>query len=41
MDMWEHAFISDYGLKKADYIDAFSANINWEEAEKRLEETLR
>lgn len=41
MDMWEHAFITDYGLKKADYIEAFTANIDWEEAEKRLETCLR
>ena len=36
MDVFEHAFMIDYGLKRADYIEAFLKNINWEEAEKRL-----
>jgi Fe-Mn family superoxide dismutase len=30
MDVFEHAFITDYGLKRADYIDAFFKNINWD-----------
>ena len=38
MDMWEHAFMLDYGLKKTDYIDAFIANIDWEEAQRRFGE---
>ena len=29
MDVFEHAFITDYGLKRADYIAAFFQNINW------------
>jgi len=36
MDVFEHAFMIDYGLKKADYIEAFFRNINWTEVEKRL-----
>ncbi len=36
MDVFEHAFMLDYGLKRADYIEAFFNNINWNEAEKRL-----
>ena len=36
MDVFEHAFMIDYGLKRADYIEAFFKNINWEVAEKRL-----
>ena len=36
MDVFEHAFMIDYGLKRADYIEAFFKNINWEAAEKRL-----
>ena len=36
MDVFEHAFMIDYGLKKADYIEAFFKNINWEAAESRL-----
>jgi len=30
MDVFEHAFITDYGLKRADYINAFFKNINWD-----------
>lgn len=37
MDVFEHAFMLDYGTKKADYIEAFFNAINWEEAEKRFE----
>ena len=29
MDVFEHAFITDYGLKRTDYIAAFFQNINW------------
>ena len=36
MDVFEHAFITDYGLKRADYIDAFFKNINWGVVESRL-----
>jgi len=36
MDVFEHAFMIDYGLKRADYIDAFFKNINWSAVEARL-----
>ena len=36
MDVFEHAFMIDYGLKRADYIEAFFKNINWDAAESRL-----
>jgi len=36
MDVFEHAFITDYGLKRADYIEAFFKNINWNVVEGRL-----
>jgi len=36
MDVFEHAFITDYGLKRADYIAAFFKNINWDVVEARL-----
>jgi len=36
MDVFEHAFMTDYGLKRADYIAAFFKNINWEIVAKRL-----
>ena len=38
MDLFEHAFMLDYGTKRADYLEAFFNAINWEEAEKRFEE---
>jgi Fe-Mn family superoxide dismutase len=36
LDVFEHAFMIDYGLKRADYIAAFSKNIDWKAAEARL-----
>ena len=36
MDVFEHAFMIDYGLKRADYIDAFFKNINWDVVAGRL-----
>ncbi len=36
LDVFEHAFMIDYGLKRADYIDAFFKNIDWKAAEGRL-----
>ncbi|MBW1675149.1 MAG: superoxide dismutase [Deltaproteobacteria bacterium] len=36
MDVFEHAFMLDYGLKRADYIEAFFKNIDWKEADKRV-----
>jgi Fe-Mn family superoxide dismutase len=36
MDVFEHAFMMDYGLKKADYIGAFFKNINWQAVETRI-----
>ena len=36
MDVFEHAFMIDYGLKRADYIAAFFKNIDWKAVESRL-----
>ena len=36
LDVFEHAYITDYGLKRADYIEAFIKNINWEAVERRV-----
>ncbi len=33
LDVFEHAFMIDYGLKRPDYIGAFFKNINWKAAE--------
>ncbi len=36
MDVFEHAFMTDYGLKRASYLEAFFKNINWNVVEGRL-----
>lgn len=36
MDVFEHAFMIDYGLKRADYVEAFFKNINWTAVEARI-----
>jgi Fe-Mn family superoxide dismutase len=37
MDVWEHAFMVDYKpTERARYIDAFFANIDWAEVERRF-----
>jgi len=36
MDMYEHSYHMDYGTKAGKYIDAFFANIDWYEVEKRV-----
>jgi Fe-Mn family superoxide dismutase len=36
MDVFEHAFMLDYGLKRADYIAAFFQNIDWAAVAERL-----
>jgi Fe-Mn family superoxide dismutase len=36
MDVFEHAFMVDYGLKKADYITAFMSSIDWHNVEERV-----
>jgi Fe-Mn family superoxide dismutase len=36
LDVFEHAFMPDYGLKRADYIEAFFKAIDWAAAGMRL-----
>lgn len=36
LDVFEHAFMIDYGLKRADYIEAFFKNIDWKVVEARV-----
>jgi Fe-Mn family superoxide dismutase len=36
MDVFEHAFMVDYGLKRADYVAAFFAAIDWSVVEQRF-----
>jgi len=35
LDVFEHAYMTDYQLKRADYIEAFFQNIDWAAAEAR------
>jgi len=35
MDVFEHAYITDYQLERARYIDAFLSVIDWEAVTKR------
>jgi len=39
-DCFEHAYILDYGIKRADYIDAFFKNLNWSVVEDRFKAAL-
>lgn len=36
MDVFEHAYMLDYGKDKPSYLEAFMKNVNWNEAEKRM-----
>lgn len=36
MDVFEHAFMLDYGIKRADYINAFMSAIDWHAVEARF-----
>jgi Fe-Mn family superoxide dismutase len=36
MDVFEHAFLTDYGLNRADYLAAFWKAVDWTAVEKRL-----
>ena len=41
MDVFEHAFMLDYGLKRADYIEAFYKAIDWSVVNERWEAAAR
>lgn len=41
MDVFEHAFFTDYGLKRADYIEAFFKAIRWKQVAARFAEVHR
>jgi Fe-Mn family superoxide dismutase len=36
MDVFEHAYMTDYGIKRADYINAFMNAIDWKVVEDRM-----
>jgi superoxide dismutase, Fe-Mn family len=41
MDLYEHSYHMDFGAGVARYIDAFFANVNWDEVNRRLERAQR
>ena len=41
LDMYEHSYHLDYGAAHARYIDAFFANVSWEEVDRRFERAQR
>jgi len=40
MDVWEHAYITEYGLDRAAYIEAFLQNVDWEVVSSRYHEGM-
>lgn len=36
LDVYEHAYIMDYGVARADYIESFFKNLNWDDVEKMV-----
>ena len=41
LDMYEHSYHLDYGAAAAKYVDAFFANVRWEEVERRHARALK
>lgn len=41
MDVFEHAYITQYGLDRAKYINAFFDNIQWSKVAKRYQDSVR
>lgn len=41
LDMYEHSYHMDYGTAAARYIDAFFANVHWEEVDRRTEQAQK
>jgi len=41
LDVFEHAYITDYGIKRADYIEAFFKAVDWDVVVKRFEGVLK
>ena len=41
MDVWEHAFMLDYGVQREGYINAYFKAIDWNVAERRFQDARR
>lgn len=41
MDVFEHAYMTDYGLRRADYIEAFFQAIHWQTVASRFSHALK
>ena len=41
LDVWEHAYYLDYKQERAKFVEAFWKIINWQEINKRIEESLK
>lgn len=41
MDVFEHAYLTQFGLNRKKYINAFFKNINWQEVSKRYENAIK
>lgn len=41
MDVFEHAYMTDYGIKRADYITAFMSAIDWDVVTERFTQALK
>lgn len=41
LDMYEHSYHMDYGSAAAKYVDAFMANVSWEEVDRRFDAITR
>ncbi len=39
LDVYEHAYMMDYGVARADYIEAFFKNLNWDDIEEHVTKT--
>jgi superoxide dismutase, Fe-Mn family len=38
LDVYEHAYMIDYGVNRADYIKAFMGSLNWDYVEQRIQQ---
>jgi Fe-Mn family superoxide dismutase len=36
MDVFEHAYVTDYGIKRAEYIETFFRSVDWKAVEQRF-----